>query len=687
MSIRQWYKVPMRAVLLVIALLVLGTTGAQQVNQPERVSVAGQWVAKPEVENQLNRLLEGYQNVVFSDAFRAQLQHQSSWQQQLTFALLNRYPDGPGTGSAQGPGSYIFETQLGAVIELAPAELAPRILMLAHCHESQLLGFDACFARHADALVHYHPENAVGYLVQAQRALENGAISDASQWMVQAGQKASIDFGAWRIVQVLFEVFGQTQLTIDDPLNLQEVGRFMLAEGSLAHLRSLPNIALNYPCQKASDEALLSGCLAAAKAMKLPGTVRMAHRIALAIEQNVYRRRGNDVELARLALELQTLPARNERANDIHWQMVKTGNAQSLLDAWVKFGELDTSVRLVPSGADKEQLRPFGLRRELANDQDVRLRCLPFVFPPGAPDCVTQEMMTAESHRLGDIMDALVSDEEFTQRLGRDPSVDAQLVLLQRSYHEARRLSSSAPPPLADLVTRFPAHPVANRLAAQWCGNDHLCLQDTAQRIITHEPTDAQGYLLSATAHLAANEVDQAIDMLDRLPMSTTSRGGFSLLAETTIAVLQRHLDPSVQVDPLGVWPIGYGITGIGNAAALALPAIGLSKYCKDPNLPLARACLNAGRGMTLPGASVIETQVGLEIMATVLERSGPSQELASVIDKMARLEALRDKMIPALDRLTFDPGFSQAYLEVLLRRGEMAAFYWLEQQPLLFDL
>ncbi|MEM9533569.1 MAG: hypothetical protein AAGA23_21790, partial [Pseudomonadota bacterium] len=606
---------------------------------------------------------------IFTADFREVLRPQMDWKRQLTFATLLRYPGGPGSGSADGPGAYLFETQLQTAIDLAPTELAPRVLMLAHCHEAQLRTPAACTREHAEALIAIHPENALGYLYLGALAVQNDDHQGALDWFTQAARQPRIQWGWWSIVSVFYGIFGEVSELEDDPLKQQDVARLLLAFGVLAHFSSAPHDRVNLPCQRARSEPLLSACLAAANAFRLPGTEVRPVQLALAFEDNAYRQRGDEKRLAQLELEQRAAQAQHKHFREVWDAISASGQVQPYLDTWVEQGELDTTLDRMATALQREEAEGSGV--VLASTHNARVGCLDEAFPPGAPDCVTRNMVAAETARLTEVLDGIIAGAEFRDRLKGDTSDEAQILRLLLARGDGMKRQ----PPLATLSGQFPAHPLANRIAAEWCQRDALCLLDVGQRIIKHEPEDAVGYLIAAAAQLELGEAPDARRLMQEAARAPRLRSGFALVLGAFDEVLGRHATGAPVDDPLGVWPMTRSIVGVGYAAALALPGVGLFKHCQRAETEELRvACLAACTAMELPGTSLVETVVGQQTAIVLLEQLGREEDVQTAISRLAETQILRDHMVSAPLGLMESPSFHEAYLKLVLRQGEMAA-------------
>ncbi|MDJ0657201.1 MAG: hypothetical protein QNJ40_23780 [Xanthomonadales bacterium] len=616
---------------------------------------------------ELDRLYDRYIEAVFSPEFRDLLEPRTDWRSQLTRALLLRYPDEPGGGSPSDPGAIEFETVMAGVIDSAPTALAPRALMLTHCHEAQTVDPDECHRRHSDALLQHHPGNAAGYLYKAAWYLARENVSEAAEWMVMASEQPRVDLGLWALVQVLFESFAAAPVDDHDPTDQMEVARLHAAEVTLAHLHTAPHHVLNYPCQQARAEPLLSGCLAAAGALKRPGTMVLAHRIALAMEENVYRQRGDEAGLRQVKLERSSLPISDRSWRDAMALMNRQGDVAKVLDAWVRFGELDTRIKTASRHA------------EPADAAAQRLGCLKGTFGPDAPDCVTADMVEAEVERQSERMHRGLNESNFRDALARDASAEAQLLLKMLQRQDQSSAGSQPPPTPGDLVASHPASPVINRVAAEWCGEDWHCLLETSERIQRAEPDEATGYLLAAAAYFELGQPAQAEQALHRAASARSNRSGFALLTTTMRQVLLRHLPAPANDDPLDVWPVAAWANALGTGAALSLPAVRAMSYCREAQKKaLQTACLDGTQAMLAPGSSMVEHIVALTTRAMLFEATGDSQGYEATIERLAAAEKLRDAMLDDLRRILRDPELNAQYAERLAGDGEVAALRWL---------
>ncbi len=666
------YKTLMRFLNSLLLLLLCSSALAE-----EKVWVGGQQITQEELDAALEPLLEAYWYEISSPQFVNELRQSSDWRQRMVNSLLQRYPEGPRGDNSAGRNNPDFERSLNDVIQSAPAELAPRVLMLLHCGEALLESSHACIHRHAKALNREHPNNALGPLFLAQAALDRGDSEESAAWMEQAALRDVVKHGGWAIVKALFEVFANAEPLVDDPLNLGEVAKEMLAEGMIAHLIEHPFHVLGRQCQRAGDEPLMTGCLAVAKAMKLPGTGRLAYNMALAIEERIFERRNDHEKLSALKLERQSLKSRFKKVSAVQNKMFRDGIVAPVLEAYVKFGELDTAIDFAATAA---RMEAPGKRAELVLKASTseRVRCLDIPKPPEAPDCVTPDMVKAEVERLTDVLDERMQAEDFRRSLEADQSAEAQILAL---YVGLPRVDAQSPQRLATaktLMKRFPEHALANRLAASLCHRERQCLSEAADHLMTQEMDDALGYLLSAVVHFENGEEAEALAVLEKATQANKLHGGFGSLAATGAEVIARHMGPAPASDVLGVWELTPGMVSIGYAAALSLPAARLSRNCQG-NLEKAMysGCLQAARALQLPGGSLIELMMGLQLETRIMQ-AADAPGLDDAIDRLARVEQLRDKMVESLDQFSSDPTFHYDYLSIIGKKGEVAALKWM---------
>ncbi|MEM9529564.1 MAG: hypothetical protein AAGA23_01465 [Pseudomonadota bacterium] len=670
--------------LLVSAFPSAGIADAVTVRREIYLESVGVTVSEGDLRAEQARLSDAWQAQIFSPEFREYLRPQSTWKHQVAYAMLMRYPDGPASGSAQGPGAYVFESQLNAAIALAPQELAPRVLMLVHCQQSQLETPADCTHRHGEALVSYHPDNAVGYLFLGDLARRQGHLETAAQWMSAAAERPRLHLGLWAIVRALYEVFEEAGGPLEDTLDQAELALFELSGGMLAHLLTAPHNSLNVPCQQAKDEPLLSICLNAARALKLPGTLVLANQLALFFEARVYSQRNDVDALAALQLERQALRLRQQKFQGVQSMMEYKGRVKPILDAWVEYGELDSEVDVW--GTYQFERGGNGSLPVLAPSSSSRVDCLKLKLPATAPACVTEEMAIAEAERQLEVLDPIIRSTAFLDRVRQDPSAEAQVVL--RILEDMAKWPESGPRedwdrPREELLVRFPTDPLASRIALGWCGQDVLCTLDVAHRIIGTEPEDAMGYLAAAYAQIELGQAAAAKALLLRSGEAKSMRTGFGLVVGALAQVIGRHMGPPPPADRLGLWPQAPTLFAFTVGAALPVPSFHLYRQCADSEDPaMWSACLVAAKSLQLPGSHLVNTKIGLAKEILLLERMESEADLAEARQRQAEIEALMAAMGKPFSRLLYDQELSRAYLAHLESGGEVVAIRWMSSQP-----
>ncbi|MEM9184683.1 MAG: hypothetical protein AAGB27_16120 [Pseudomonadota bacterium] len=639
--------------------------------------VGGQQITQEELNAELETLMEAYWWEVSSPPFQERLNESTDWRHRMVMSLLLRYPEGPWGDRRASRENRAFERSINAVVETVPGELAPRVLALLHCNEALLEPPDECLQRHGAALDQHQPDNALGLLFLAQAALARGEVTQAASWMVQAAERERFRTGAWAITKAQFEVFGEAEPLLDDPLKLREAAKEGLGEGMIAHLSTHPINVLGRQCQRAGDEPLMTGCLAVAKAMKLPGTGRLAYNLALAIEERIFERRGEQDKLTALALERQSLKQRFDQVAAVQEEMYRTGLAAPMLEAYVNYGELDT---VIDFGATHAKTEATGNYHQvvLKASTPERVRCVDTDAAPAAPDCVTPDMVKAEVERLTDVLFERMQTEPFRKSLAADPSPEAQILLLHTGLDRPDASHDDRLAAASEMAKQFPGHPLANRLVADRCFREPECLKGAAQRLMEHEPEDAQGYLLAAVYYLDAGGTESGLIYLEKSGRAKRLQGAYGLMTAVGAEVISRHMGLAPESDLLGAWEMAPALVSIGYAAALSLPAARLSYHCVgELEERMLAGCITAARSMQLPGGSLIELMMGTELEARLLQTSDDA-ELADAIDRLARARQLRDDLVSGADRFISDPSFHQRYLEKLAIEGEVAALRWM---------
>lgn len=206
-----------------------------------------------------------------------------------------------------------------ALLELLddhPDFLPARIVALDRCEQR----CDPCPLEQGTALRRYFPDNAFGYLVLAHHQWTQDQPVAALELLQHTGAAEVYDLGIWALVRAAHDVLDRLPRdAVDDPFDQRDLALYDIGFGLAAALRVPYLVSIQEICLPTSDPAVIAACLAATRAMTLPGTNLRHSAIALAIERAIHDSVGDEQNLERVITETALLQECAESVSLAEW--------------------------------------------------------------------------------------------------------------------------------------------------------------------------------------------------------------------------------------------------------------------------------------------------------------------------------------------------------------------------------